>query len=444
MGELFNNPRIPFLELTFGDEAIPFQLMDHVPSVTGRRALLEEAVYTETTMGGGNILEMTLFDPDYDRLEELFIRFMNKVKFRFGWRGVPGRESQEREGWVWQLQPEILPMQGTRLRVKLLDRPFAQLLQQCISKGFTQKKVSEMVATIARENSILDTIITPTLGNFDRRVGNMSPYKFIKTALLPLAKTKDGRSNFNFHFKGPRLIFSPPEPNVRVIRRYLYGRDQFGDLISFLPNFENAYAIMLGGGNQKARGVDPLTKRPIETTQTDATNVREPKLATKAIEPDPAQGGSTLARIRAPKGQHINRIYHVPFNTIEEVEAWSKYKRARAEQMRFTADAEVVGDPNIHPMDYVEVLVVKTADIRALDFDRDVHRNASGSYRVQAVTHTINAGGYTTSMSLFRENSFLGTLDIQGFVNTVLASAKILLGGGDTITKASKLIALFR
>jgi len=446
MGEVnTENPRIPFLELGFGSEVIPLQLVDHVPSATGRRALLEEAVYTETSLGGGNLMEMTLFDPDYDRLEELFIRFMSKVKFRFGWRGITGRESQEREGWVWKLQPEILPMQGTRLRVTMLDRPFARLLQQNVTKPFVEQTISSMVGEIARLNKIVDTTITPTLGNFTLRIINSNPYKFIKGELLTKAVTRDGRKGFNLFFIGPRMLFVPNPADVKVIRRYIYGRDRLTDLIRFSPNFENAYAIMLGGGNTKTRAVDPLTKKPIETVQTDANNTRQPKTATKAIDPDPNQGESTLAKSQAPGGQHINRIYQVPFNTQEEIEAWAGYKRARAEQMRFTADAEVVGDPNIHPNDYVEVLVVKTADIRALNFDRDVHRSSSGTYRVHAVTHTINSAGYTTSMSLHRENSFLGTLNVQGFVREAI-SARLLVGGQiELVTRVASLIpVLFR
>lgn len=441
MGELsVNNPRIPFLELTFGDERIPLQLVDHVPSVTGRRALLEEMVYTETTLGGGNMLEATLFDPDYDRLEELFIRFMNKVTYRFGWRGIEGRESLEREGWVWQLQPTIIPMQGSRLKVKMLDRPFANLLQQNVTKPFVEIPISQMVGELASDNGITDTDITRTKGNHTLRIVNENPYKFIKDTLLPRAITTDNRSNFNFCFVSSRLVFGPPDSHIRIHRRYIYGRDRLSDLISFAPSFDNAYAIMLGGGNQKSRATDPLTKKSIDTVQTDSTNVREPKQAPKAINADPNQGGSVLARLRAPGRQNINRIYTVPFNTPEEVEAWSKYKRSRAEQMRFSADAEVVGDPNIHPLDYVQILVIKTGDIRALNFDRDVHRTSSGTYRVQAVTHTVNTGGYTTSMSLFRENSFLGTFDVQGFVRAALESFTLLPGVGEKVRKLAKFI----
>lgn len=445
MGEKFNNPRIPFLELSFGGKnPIPLQLIDHVRPATGQRAMLEEAIFTETVLGGGNLLEITLFDPDYDRVEDLLIQHASKVNFRFGWRGINGRESQERTGFLWHLQSEIIPMQGARIKVKIQDEGFNKLLQQGVSTPFTNIPVSQMVAELAKVNSITDTAIVPTEGNFTRTMVNTNPAKFISTVLLPLARTTK-RSNFQFFFIGPRLIFSPPDPNILVRRRYIYGRDRFTDLISFIPDFGNAYATILGGGNIKVRGFDPITKKGMQSVQTDATNTREPKLGDKAIDSRPTQGDSTLARIRSPGGQHINRIYHVPFNTIKEVEAWAKYKRAKAELMRFSADAEVVGDPNIHPNDYVQVLVIKTADIRALDFDRDIHRGSSGTYRVQAVTHTINAGGYTTSMSMFRENSFLGTITVPQFIKTTLAAFEILTGSkGDTITKLSKAIKLFR
>lgn len=438
MGELFNNPRIPFLELRFGDLGIPLQLIDHVRPSTGQQAMLEEAIYTETALGGGNLLEVTLFDPDYDRVEDLLIQHMSKIKFRFGWRSIPGRQSLEHTGFLWHLRTEILPMQGARVRVKLQDRGFNNLLQQGVTKAFTEKTISAMVAELADLNGIKDKVITPTAGNFTRRMSNTNPYKFITNDLLPMARTLGGRSNFQFFFIGPRLIFSPPDPNIQVRRQYLYGRDRFTDIISFIPDFGNAYATLLGGGNIKVRGFDPITKQGTESVQTDAENLIEPKLASKAVDVRPTQGDSTLARLLLPKKQHINRVYHVPFNTQKEVEDWAKYKRARAEQMRFTADAEVIGDPNLHPNDYIQILVVKTADIRALNFDRDLHRGVSGTYRVQAVTHTINAGGYTTSLSLFRENSFIGPIPVARELPAILFRDEIR----ETITKEADLIGL--
>ncbi len=90
----------------------------------------------------------------------------------------------------------------------------------------------------------------------------------------------------------------------------------------------------------------------------------------------------------------MKRIITTPHMVEENVRRFVEDRLYRAREVLVSADLVVMGDPNIFPLDYVEMRVVRT--------DGKLHYT-SGLYQIVQVDHTISSGTFDTKVSLARD-----------------------------------------
>lgn len=204
---------------------------------------------------------------------EILLRFsavVDQVPQRGSWKKVRANLAKLR----YYSDGAELTLEGTDAGVVLSE--------SCHENAFVQKRVSEMVETIARQNKLTPRV-APTLGKFSVYQCGLPDGVFVCETLLPLAVDTNGQGGFLFYVEdGKTLVFTPP--------RFEQGSDlgtlTLGDISKLEVTRRGAFLAPENARSVQVRGFDPGKKEPVFWLANDTT-VPFIKLATKG--PVPAE-----------------------------------------------------------------------------------------------------------------------------------------------------------
>jgi hypothetical protein len=382
----FLTPAMPFVNLVVGQVnlgAIPnfLQSFSHELFVDGVQGKLTAS----------------FFDPEYDLIEDLIIQDQ-RTAFEYGWLG--GWTSEKREGVLLTYAPRF-EAEGAYLDVTVTD--FALRGMKEVQSEIHQGKIDEIVTRLLARNNLTPDVQPTGDEPGEYQQTNITDLRFIDTVLKPLAKGADDSPGWEFRVDGRRAYFGPPVYQ-QIKRRFLFARDQMGDVVGFSPAFNGQLILYLGGGSIRVESYDWLAKQNLtQDVSLDAPPAALPQIAPETHDDPPAPGG-------------ISRYYSVPFQRLGDVQAWAASKFAATRRMAWEAVLTTLGDPRIVPGDLLEVFVLKRgASLSHPQREyQDVFHYTSGVYRVVRVTHKIQAGSFVSEMNLQSDGARYGVTPNPG------------------------------
>lgn len=457
-------PGMPFVELTLN--------VDGQPVVITMDNYIQSMRHTLQAHGVIGVAELSLFDEDFDRIEDYLIRSKWTGTIRYGWRVDPNATTQLPDGvfgpagplqrdddiqtplrsfYLLKYQPQFEP-NGVRLQLTLADRPVLDIgathsrtfpgyqttsidpvivaLSQAVNRR--PYRISDIVELIMREDGYTKFDIAPTaLFTGDPTEGGATEdgaknecelrqfstnWYFITNVLTPLAKAQDGDAKgYYFGVTNDTVYFKPVLPTVTLKRRYHFGRDLAGTMRSWDPQINGTMMLVRGGFNLSVQSYDPregiLLHRDIPGNASPQTGQTPPGGASGFTSvPGQPESRDTLDWLIAMNpnligamnfddlAKKVGRVSVVPWTSRTKVEEWAKDKFARARGCIVTANAEVLGDPNLFPLDLIEVYAYKRQG--------DLHYS-SGSYIIESLVNEISNGLFTTRVTAIA-NSLTG------------------------------------
>lgn len=362
------SPGMPFVRIILGGRDI-----NAIPNYLEK---FSHEVFSDGAMGKTTI---TLFDNEWDTLENLIIPDDRAIQYEFGWAN--GRMSKMQEGVVLKYQPTF-EHTGLRLHLELTGNLLRDA-QQVYSRSWKSKKVSEIIADIFN-TSQWNLDVEETSGRITIEQQNVTNAFFIENVLKPKAKSaRTGQAGYEFRCEGSTIVFRTPDYEQGIIRRYIYGRTANSEVLSFSPQFNGYMMLASGGGDIRVEGYDVMTKQPV--VQNININNSGPRIA---------QGDRTITT--EDQGGSTGRMYTLPYDDPKQVEAWANWKLAKARTLTWRASMQIMGDPTLVVGDLIEVMIQKS--------DGDVHYT-SGVYRIYRVNHSITRGSYVTNLELGTDGS---------------------------------------
>jgi hypothetical protein len=415
---------IPFVDLylPYGPSAaIPIPLLDAKFSAgesftdagptTGQRLFLMSMVHSmKNTTSGGNTLTLTILDPSWDFLSTQLAQnqTMSDQEFRiaYGWRntlqqgGTSLLQSREATFFVNDIEMQLVPFRGAVVTIHGKDKT-ASLMSAQISRAFLPMETISSVI----EQIIIDAGLYPVVSEIPIPVGdlcrieNMTPLAYIEE-LLRIARSASGASNYIVSSRtlpmGVEVVYVQPafptKPNA-AIATYVYGRDRTGEMMSFTPRMNNKLLTLFGGGRCTATVVDPITKRLVRLTTTQAEDVvMQPKRS-----------------IATPLQASL--VVESPYDPTTALAQAAAYRQT-ADSMQYSGAATVVGNTSLVPAEYINIVVLKGGTsfdtVRTLSVN-DLQLFASGTWQMWEVTHQIDSSsGYHTQLELRRMSGFVG------------------------------------
>ena len=343
----------------------------------------------EIVSGGAWTAKMKLFDDQGDRLEKLVIAAGKDrdIDFQWGWSDANNSFQREFAGSIMHYVPEFMP-HGTVLNFEICARSaFKQVIDKKIRSFAEGKLVSDIVQEIADDRG-WNTVIETTEGNVLQPFNSKgeSDFKFIRDILQPQAVNSNGADflcyfdpDDVFHFHSPSYT---GDGQTLVQHNYRYARDSSGDVIAFIPQDNQLFGALYGGGNS-------LFSSPVSaeggTAEQEGTQGGTGGGAPAAVD----------AAAQASLGDGVHAYLNIVARDGPEVERLTRARAAEFRRYAFKANLRVHGTHRVNVGHYVNVDYTKT--------DGTPHY-LSGNFQVFKTKHTLGVGlGWTTEFEMLRE-----------------------------------------
>jgi hypothetical protein len=431
----FDGPVIPFVDVFIGPFASPLPLVDRAGAVAPTilanhdesiNALVSETLflvsmtYTQTvTGGGGNDLTLTILDPTWEQLENLLFTFRDDFSVQFGWRSPQGVISTPRIPLLitdWEI--DLQPFRGAEITIIAMDR--SVLLTQHVME--TTHFPPAMLISTAIEQTVLEggringkfTILPSgsaggpveasrnVLGNDHNRPGdgNRTPMAYLRHLMgIYRSATTSSKNQLVFIVEAdPTRVnttimrFIPWELRSTIQRTYVFGRDRLGEMLSFSPKYSGIFVASRGGRRLEGLAVDGRAKSGVAWGSDPSEDLLEAALTDYPTEP-----------------HRVSRVYTLPWTDPDDMEAFIQARRSAADLV-YDADAAIMGDPYIQPLDQIQINVLSgSGDPGSRTSPIDKLHVTSGVYTIYGVVHTVAPGSFRTTLSLQRRASSAGT-----------------------------------
>lgn len=409
-------PEIPFVP-THSDRSTRIDLILGGDQIDMYRYIQSfEFELGSSTKWGGNI---TMFDPDWWRLEELAIRAKalqgqeSGMQFRFGWHDLM---SEWYEVNLLSYTPTYTA-QGVGIALNFcapsIIKGNAEIYSGSWPAGTTPSAIVEQLAPL----------IDPVYRDSNRRLIESSkpyPREIIMMKKHPLnwiqeqfcgtdpdkatlsavregmggyecveAQDADGQKVFHFHSSGY---------DSKLVRSYVFARGQMGQVISFSLSDMSSFCQLGGAGKSEGTIANANEKFHAKYAAsatgekgTEAIPLYEQHIRTPPDPTNPAKKTKFFVKPFVDEEllrQHMVAVYQM------------------LQSANYNADMEILGDPFIRYNDFIEVTILPIIHAKSFVPPSSKHY-ASGYYRVTQIKHSIQSGAYTTTLTLQK-----GTLDL--------------------------------
>lgn len=355
---------------------------------------------------------ITLFD-EGDTLENLFIvsGLNRRVRFRWNWSDLGLASAPMFVGSILRYTPTFMP-QGIQFVLEIVPSSLLSALVDKRPRSFREGMlISDIVRQIADERGWPTTDVrgNPTIESTGLSIDqpfsmtDESDVAFINNQLRKQAVNEAGVGGYNFFFDTFGAVhFHTKSFLPSKLRRYLFGRDSGGEVISFTPTDTSVLAMTAGGGNAVFRGQSSLNAAPVAK---DAT-------ATGGLEDQPEVVEESATAV-PDYGNTIHAAINVMTRDAGELERLAKDRRERARDLYFMAELQVVGTHDVELFDYVQI-----------DY---IRRNGqphymSGRFRTTKMQHSYSSGGWITTYGASRDGLQPNQEDSLTRQNVVLVS----------------------
>lgn len=225
-------------------------------------------------------------------------------------------------------------------------------------------------------------------------------YVMMKNQLQPMAtydaiSGTDGEANVGYYVLRHNTdhgvtCFHPYLIDSNHVREYVYARQQYGAIISWKPDINEALVAALAASGAKADTFD-MVRKDFSTTIVDSVTAPN-RLVT---------GPETKANFEGVHDEELRK--NVPTAQPAKNGTWAEmlnhFESARMAAM--TGTLTVIGDPLIKPGRNVSILV-HTFYVKPDGTVVPVLHWTSGVWMIQRTQHIIQAGEYITVLTLFR------------------------------------------
>lgn len=370
--------------------------------------LLKNFSYLKDARGGStNQISLTVIDPQWNYLDQFVTEIENnnrRFSVSYGWRGIDDADGLPQsvvEFIVFEIDVQLIPFQGAQVTLVGTDAGIRLSFEPRNLSFDSTRTISSVISEVMRLSTGLQVEVAPIpieIGNEHNRMENRTAAQYVRH-LMRIAKSQRGDSSFVF-----RIVPSDDKSEAKIqlvseqdsltrspSRRYIYGREFDGQMMSFQPRMMGTGLISQGGGRASGFVVDPLRKTVLRLTSTQRD--------------DP--GHNPRKALRNPDTDHL--VFELPFSK-EKGEALVRAERERRDRYAYEATASVYGDTGIEPLDNIAITVLKgDTGQRGQQIDENsIHQFGSGIFRVESVTHTITAGSFTTDLELYRNSGLVG------------------------------------
>lgn len=366
-----------------------------------------QSAEVELSPGGAWIGTIKLWDAEGDTLEKIVIAAgkSRDVELEFGWDDPVNNFRRKFIGAVTNYVPEIRA-EGTLLNVEVVSRSvLGQVIDKRIRSFPEGRTCSEIVQAIADERG-WQSIIEPTVAKLQTPFSSKgeSDLNFIREQIRPQAVNQSGVGGYLFYFDESDVMhFHTPSFQDNVLHTYNYTRDSAGDVMSFIPQDNQLFGALYGGGNSLYGSPTSLLGETATQQANQGTGI-EGGIAGSPVVQDQA------AQLNLGEGTHsyVNLVARDP----EEVQRLTKARYDEYRRFSFKASLRLMGTHRIRLTHFVQVNYTKQ--------DGTLHY-LSGTFQVFKIKHFVGVGeGWTTELEMLREGipNEEGTIPIAG-VGTV-------------------------
>lgn len=385
------------VQFRFEDSSDPFKNLDPLPPDN-----IISFTYEDTIASEADKVNIELFDTTWTTIENLIIEKQNKIQFRFGW--TLGNKSVWKKFNITSHTPTF-EIHGLRLSVEGYDSS-VEVNDEAQTRDWRDRKyIHEIIKDIADSKewdydseSVVNTKeVLDEEGKTKIFIQRQMPdMTFITTELLKYAQTEDDKGGFTcwYDTNTNKLYFRPPKFEDPVTRTYIVNKHRFGSVISFSPDLgDGSLQRQIGAINTRVVGLDPF-KRELFDVVVDNKQSTDNKVLLDRYIPD------QTIKTKGGAGKYMHEAVH----TQKTAEMLAKQRWFARFNMYFSAELEVIGDPEIQPGTNIGVLVLDS---------NNAPFYCSGKYFVESVTHTIDNGNYTSRLKLWKNAMRVGTLDAK-------------------------------
>lgn len=386
------------MEIEAGSRTIPIPAQEFVES-------FEIESSTRSAYSG----TITLFDQD-GALENLFLvsGLNRRVRFRWNWSDLGLANAPQFIGSIVRYTPTFMP-QGIQFVLEIVPTSLLGAIMDKRVRSFPAGTIiSDIVRQIADERGWPTTdvrgneTIEPTGLSIDQPFSTTdeSDVRFINDQLRKQAVNASGVGGYSFFFDTFGAVhFHTKTFLPSRAKRYVFGRDAAGEVISFTPTDTSVLALMAGAGNAVFRSHSSINAAP---TAKDAT-------ATTGLEDQPEIVEESATAV-ADYGNTTHAAINLMSRDVDELERLAKDARERARDLHFLAELQAVGTHGVELFDYVDVTYLRS---------NGQPHYMSGRFRVRKIQHSFSSGGWVTTFGTSRDGmkpNTEGTLQRQNVV----------------------------
>lgn len=284
---------------------------------------------------------------------------------------------------------------GHFVRLSLSDYLFTVTRR---TKVVTRKgKISAIVAQIAEENGIANTVIEETVGEGMWIQSFVDDFDFILHRMVPRAINAKGRGNYSIYVQDNTLHFHSPDYHAALKELVYYQTNNIG--LTQLDESQNL--LEAGASGVRLVVYDPYTGQM------------------KEIASDPAKAlklGNVMHSLANVKGADLNYPFHLSTNAPTEAEnmAQTMYENARAQILGIKLD--VAHSIFLRVGDIVRIIISPSSDKSTV---------WSGTYQVTNACYMIESGAMLSSFIAKRgefQTSSAAATSLQVLGETVIIS----------------------
>lgn len=339
----------------------------------------DRTILTET-LKAPSTHEVWVQAPTTDYVDNL-IRFAQsqgtpKIRYRIG-VGLPGQMAYLpwQDAIITDLSAAIDGIgksTGHFVRLTLSDYLFTMTRR---TKVVTRKgKISAIVAQIAKENGITNTVIEETTGEGMWVQSFVDDFDFLLNRMVPRAINSKGRGNYGLYVQDNTLHFHSPDYQANLKELVYYQVNNIG--LTQLD--ESQHMLEYGASGVRVVVYDPYTSQ-IREVASDAT---------KAL-----KLGNVMHQLVNVKGADLNVPFHLSTNAPQEAEnmAQAMYENARSQILGIKVD--VARSIFLRVGDIVRIIISPSSDKATV---------WSGTYLVTNACYTIESGAMMSSFVVKR------------------------------------------
>lgn len=376
---------------------------------------------------GVGYFNITLFDPEFSKIEKTFVENKAVIAFQYGYEG---KEDTIRSPWYlglivdykiqFLLEGALISLNGLSTGHEFTTMKYVQpaaVIKEAM--GDRKAKISEIVAKLA-ENLKLKTKIEPTKGNdfvgeglksfnevYEKSLtapNTSSSLQYIMDCLKPLAlnekevggyvafievpRTKESTPILHFHTPG----YKEEKELKKKIPLYTKFKSPNSVLRDFQPDWQMSKALLLGGEKTKAISYDPFNKYLIK------------KEINFSVDEQPYfkdQQQKTVDTAKKSPDSGAAKSIVVPSSTQKELDVKTKVVYDSTLNFSLQAELSIQGTVEFGLTDNiaVHVYIPKGPEQYNENGQNKVHWT-SGEFIIKEIRDSISNGDFITSFSL--------------------------------------------